>query len=308
MSDHGFGPTSTRVIYLNRYLAELGLLKLHNADNAWYHPRSLIHYAIKTADGVIRGALSPQQKAKVAKWFPILRRKWESQYTGLSNIDWSNTKAYCSEILTFPASIWINLKGLRPQGAVNPGAEYERVIQFIIERLYDLKDPVTKKQFINHVYRREEIYHGPYLNHAPDLTLSWWDGSPFLGKPSFPMNSNRDVIGYEEGRHREGEWSGLHSLEGILVLQGKYFKNGKMLGHSEIIDIAPTLLHLLNLPIPEDMDGSVLHEAFKEEFTAVHSVLKKMVSDYKGQFINETYSNDEAAMVEERLRGLGYIE
>jgi predicted AlkP superfamily phosphohydrolase/phosphomutase len=311
MSDHGFHPTSARTVHINRYLFDLGLLRLHDSSQQWYHPQTLIQAAIKRMDAVLRRTLSPHQKGKVSRMFPQLRNMWESHYTGLSNIDWAHTKAYCYEILTFPSCIWINMKGLRPQGIVDPGAEYEQLMRFITDKLYDLKDPVTGQQLISRIYRKQEIYRGPYLDQAPDLTLAWWDGVTLLGKASFTQNGHEPVVSFTGGRAiSAGEWGGTHAREGILVFRGKPFHEGKKLEQVEIVDLAPTLLHILGLPIPEDMDGRVLHEGFKAEFAATHSIATQAhgASDDEASPQERTYSDEEAVKVEERLRGLGYIE
>jgi predicted AlkP superfamily phosphohydrolase/phosphomutase len=311
MSDHGFHPTSARIVHINRYLFDLGLLRLHDSSQQWYHPQTLIQATIKRVDTVLRRTLTPHQKAKVSRMFPGLRNMWESHYAGLSNIDWAQTKAYCYEILTFPSCIWINVKGLRPQGIVDPGAEYEQLMRFITDKLYELKDPMTGQQLISRVYRKQEIYHGPYLDQAPDLTLAWWDGVTLLGKPSFTQDGHEPVVSFTGGRPiSAGEWGGTHALQGILVFRGKPFHKGKKLEQVEIVDLAPTLLHILGLPIREDMDGRVLHEAFKAEFAAAHGIATRIRgdSDDEASPQERTYSDAEAVKVEERLRGLGYIE
>jgi predicted AlkP superfamily phosphohydrolase/phosphomutase len=311
MSDHGFHPTSARIVHINRYLFDLGLLRLHDSSQQWYHPQTLIQATIKRVDTVLRRTLTPHQKAKVSRMFPGLRNMWESHYAGLSNIDWAQTKAYCYEILTFPSCVWINVQGLRPQGIVDPGAEYEQLMRFITDKLYALKDPMTGQQLISRVYRKQEIYHGPYLDQAPDLTLAWWDGITLLGKPSFTQDGHEPVVSFTGGRPiSAGEWGGTHALQGILVFRGKPFHKGKKLEQVEIVDLAPTLLHILGLPIREDMDGRVLHEAFKAEFAAAHGIATRIRgdSDDEASPQERTYSDAEAVKVEERLRGLGYIE
>jgi predicted AlkP superfamily phosphohydrolase/phosphomutase len=311
MSDHGFHPTSARIVHINRYLFDLGLLRLHDSSQQWYHPQTLIQATIKRVDTVLRRTLTPHQKAKVSRMFPGLRNMWESHYAGLSNIDWAQTKAYCYEILTFPSCVWINVKGLRPQGIVDPGAGYEQRMRFITDKLYELKDPMTGQQLISRVYRKQEIYHGPYLDQAPDLTLAWWDGITLLGKPSFTQDGHESVVSFTGGRPiSAGEWGGTHALHGILVFRGKPFHKGKKLEQVEIVDLAPTLLHILGLPIREDMDGRVLHEAFKAEFAAAHGIATRIRgdSDDEASPQERTYSDAEAVKVEERLRGLGYIE
>jgi predicted AlkP superfamily phosphohydrolase/phosphomutase len=237
-------------------------------------------------------------------------RKWESHYAELSRIDWQQTKAYGYEVLTFPPSIWINLQGARPHGIVSPGAEYDRLVQFIAEQLYTLKDPVTDQQLISRVYPKEEIYRGRYLDQAPYLTLAWWEGTTFLGKPSFTNGRHGPVVMDLRGQPvAGGEWGGSHAAEGMVVFRGTPFKPGVRLERIHIIDLAPALLHLLGLPIPADMDGRVPHEALTEGFAAAGvPAYVAPGADDESDIQARTYSDEEAFKVEERLRELGYIE
>ncbi|MFQ5456091.1 MAG: alkaline phosphatase family protein [Nitrospirota bacterium] len=65
-----------------------------------------------------------------------------------------------------PARIYINLKGRFPDGCVENGKEYNRIRDEITEGLLNLDTAIKR------VYRKEEIYSGPYLSLAPDLILS----------------------------------------------------------------------------------------------------------------------------------------
>lgn len=312
MSDHGASPTSAREIYLNRYLAHLGLLHVHAMSQAWYHPKAWIHAAVQKADAFLKSTLTPQHKGRISRLFPQLRRTWESQSSGLSHIDWQRTKAYGYEVLTFPSGIWINLQGMRPQGTVRPGIEYEELLQFITEKLYELQDPRTGQQFIRRVYRKEEIYHGPYLDQAPDLTLAWWDGVTFVGRPSFTNSADHAVVRYVGGGPMAGGvWGGGHALAGMVCFRGQPFQPGRQVEQAEIIDLAPTLLYLLDVPIPEDMDGQVLRHAFTDAFVATHTLATRRdeaSSPVGGATWDSTYADAEAQAIEQRLRGLGYIE
>jgi predicted AlkP superfamily phosphohydrolase/phosphomutase len=303
MSDHGFQSTSARVVHLNHFLEAAGVLRRKKAGVL----RRLTRPVIKRLDSLLRTSLSPQHKAKLAEMLPALRRKWESQYAGFADIDWAHTKAYCYEVLTFPPGIWVNMRGQRPHGVVEPGAEYDRLLAELTERLLALKDPVTGQPLVSRVYRKEEAYHGPYLQHAPDLTVSWWDGITFLTKPSFGEGA---IVEYFGGKPLEaGDWGGGHALDGIVAFHGAPFQKGLRLEGATIVDVAPTLLHLVGLPVPEDMDGRVLQEAFTGEFTASHTVTTRHEAGgpRSGGQSGATYSDDESDKVAERLRGLGYM-
>ncbi|MGH8604133.1 MAG: alkaline phosphatase family protein, partial [Gammaproteobacteria bacterium] len=244
VSDHGNGPTSDRVLHLNRYLDQLGLLKFQSDGTGRGRLKRLVQALVKRLDLFLRGNLSAQQKVKLAQLFPRLRRKWESYYSSTANIDWAATKAYGVEILASPPAIHINLKGVKPQGSVEK-EEYEDLVEFLIKRLYELKDPKTGRQLIKKVYRREEIYHGPYVERAPDLTLAWWEDGTFNAKPSAPGEERYPVVGsVQKTGGLKSEWSGNHLLHGILLLKGNPFRPGLALEGARIIDMAPTLLYL----------------------------------------------------------------
>jgi hypothetical protein len=136
-----------------------------------------------------------------------------------------------------------------------------------------------------------------------------------LGRPSFVDGGQQPIIRYAGGTPvAAGEWGGTHALHGILALRGKAFRQGETVTPMAIIDLAPTLLYLLGIPIPADMDGRVLKAAFTEEFQGVHAVLRQDAGHEPGADGNArpprdtTYSEAESLYVEARLRSLGYIE
>jgi predicted AlkP superfamily phosphohydrolase/phosphomutase len=307
VSDHGGGPTVDRTIYLNRYLAQLGLL--HYKGNTVSPLRKLGQKMLRASFSALRGTLTSRQKTKLAELFPKLREKSELAYSSFTDIDWTRTKAYCSEVLASPPSIRINLKGVKPQGIVAP-AEYESLITSIIEKLADLSDPRTGKPVINRVYRRHEVFQGPFADEGADLILDWWsENSLFSTEPSFPEHTNEPALIIREHLPQERtEWGGTHRLYGIVIAGGPAFKSGTEIANARLIDIAPTLLHLLDVPVPEDMDGKVLTSVFHPDFASAHAVRVGAASGTSGADRPSGYTDEEAAKVEERLHALGYLE
>src|SRR6266516_4308162 len=313
VSDHGGGPVVDRTVFLNRYLHQLGLLHYYkNGDDREQGRFGLHRIGSKVLRGgfsFLRKSLSSRQKNLLAEAFPSLRKRAELAYTSFQNIDWDRTKAYCSEVLASPPSIWINLKGVKPQGIVDPG-DYDALVAFIIEKLAELKDPRTGKPVINRVYRRNEIFHGPFAHEGADLVLDWWsEDSLFSAQPSFPEDTNKPALIIREHRPSEkSEWGGTHRLYGIVVAGGPAFRSGAEIANARLIDIAPTLLHLLDVPVPEVMDGKVLTSVFHPDFVSAHAVRVGAASGTSGADRPSGYTDEEAAKVEERLQALGYLE
>ena len=307
VSDHGFGPTSSKIIYLNRFLADLGLLSYR--DDGTGEARRLLSSAVRGIDRVVRGALTSGQKRRLAGMFPKLRVGWEQSRTGFDAIDWSNTKAYCSEVLTSPASVWINVKGRQPQGIVDPGGEYRDIVEYVKERLLGLKDPATGGPLVQRVVKKEEAYHGPYLDQAPDLLLAWWEGEGFMAKPSRPEDRGKPVIAEAPAAFGDrAEWSGEHRFQGVLAVRGAGIRTGEAVTGARIIDMAPTILHFLGHSVPDDMDGRVLTEIFDEEFLRRRPVRRGAAAGSAGSDEPDTYSDEEAEMIKKRLQDLGYVD
>ena len=114
VSDHGGGPVSDRVVYLNRFLAQLGLLKYRQEKQSGLS--RVKQQVVRAVYKVLYGTLGPAQKKFLAGLLPGLRERFEGAYTSFANIDWESTKAYCSEILASPPSIWINRKNEKTRG------------------------------------------------------------------------------------------------------------------------------------------------------------------------------------------------
>jgi predicted AlkP superfamily phosphohydrolase/phosphomutase len=307
LSDHGGGPISDKVLHLNRFLANLGLLTYRGpgrlGGGAW------MRRSIRSLYATLRNSLSSEQKSRLARLFPTLRRRLEASYTAFNQIDWSRTEAYCNEVLMSPANIWINLKGEKPQGIVEPD-RYDALVRRITDELHALKDPRTGRTLIRNVYRRDEIYQGPFVKSAPDLTLDWWEKDSFVAKPSFPEDRAEPVVQIRTEGIREGsEWSGTHTRDGVLLLKGTPFQSGGTVKDGRMMDVAPTLLHVLGLPVPDDMDGRVLNGVLNDQFAASHPVrFQKGAGSPDGASDQEGYSDEDAEKIEKRLQGLGYID
>ncbi len=119
--------------------------------------------------------------------------------------------------------------------------------------------------------------------------------------------------GHSGPKDRDGvyQWGiAMHDPTGVVALWGKDIESGTQLDTPSVLDITPTLLALLGLPVAEDMDGRVLTEAIDPEFferTPVRTIASYEDEREPGAEAEpiESPVDDE---VRERLRSLGYIE
>ena len=306
MSDHGAGPVGSNQIFLNNYLQQIGVLKYKTDNKELGKFHSIFWTLLKKMESVLKANLSARQKMALTKLFPRIRNKFES-YLSLSKIDWDNTRAYSTEVIAACANIWINLKGRRPNGIVEE-KDYDYLIDYIIKQFYELRD-AEGKQVIKKIYRKSEIYHGPFIENAPDLILDWWTGDGFIAKKSLSSEGNGVSVLTNSGKIRGGiDWSGTHQINGIFMTRGYPFKKGFRFKSARIIDIAPTVLYLSGLPIPDDMDGRVLRECLDEEFVKTHPITFRQDDSSKSYSHKpRNYSEEEAEKIKDRLKGLGYI-
>jgi len=243
ISDHGFGPATTRLFSTNAWLKQAGLLK---------SKRDLKSSLIRTASHL---AWDLNRRTRLRKRLPAGRvaavRKAVRQ--GLA---WKKTKAYGRTPLGIVA-VNINLRGREPQGIVEPGQEFEELREEVIKRLRSLKDPQTGERVMAEVYRNNEMYWGPNLNKVPDII-----GIPnpryYVDASLFTRSIFADWSSRQRGQH-------YAQVNGILIASGPDIKPGDKIEGARLIDIAPTVLHMMGLPVPQDMDGRVLDELFKEE-------------------------------------------
>ncbi|MBC7363702.1 MAG: alkaline phosphatase family protein [Candidatus Aminicenantes bacterium] len=163
-------------------------------------------------------------------------------------VDWSRTRAYGLGL----AGIYLNLKGREAQGIVEPGQEAQALKDELIAKLSGLKDPETNQVAINRIIDTAKIYHGPYLEQAPDLIVAYNAGYR-VSWDSVTGKINRTL--FEDNRKA---WSADHCLDPNLV-PGVFFTNLKLnTSNPSIMDIAPTVLELFGLEKPAYLDGQTL--------------------------------------------------
>ncbi len=308
-SDHGFGGSGDRVIYMNKWLADEGFLAFSGGGPKAGAGFKLVNFAKLWGLKV----LPPAVKAYIFRKRQGIANRMES-YLRFGGIDWSRTEAF-SEELPYLQTIWINVKGREPEGIVSPGREYDEVVARLKERLYAWIDPGTGEKVVSEVQHRDEIYDGPYRERSPDLIVrtNHPGGYAYQGKSS---RQARPAAAVERLRmDAPGSMkfyaakSGTHRDYGIFLAAGPMIAAGRRVQGARLMDVIPTVLYLLGESVPQDMDGVILKQALQPEFVASHPVV---ASESDAQPIHAddtpTYSPEDELVIGQRLQDLGYLE
>ncbi|MCD4655797.1 alkaline phosphatase family protein [bacterium] len=95
-----------------------------------------------------------------------------------------------------------------------------------------------------------------------------------------------------------------HENEGVGLLYAPGIITGNNRLSASVLDLTPTILQLLDLPIPMNMDGSVLKGAFLESWLQLHQV-RQMGSSRRVVQKSDLRLQDDDIMTQ--LKSLGYI-
>ncbi|HXG95462.1 MAG TPA: alkaline phosphatase family protein [Blastocatellia bacterium] len=296
-SDHGFGPIK-KFLCFNVWLLDEGLLVLKR-DAMTRFKRALFRMGL-TPDRAYRSAmklgLAHLRLSVGVTNRSKLMRVANKLMLSLEDVDWSRTVAFSKGNY---GQIFINLKGREENGIVEPGAEYERVVREIIEKLRALVDPATGQPLIGPIWRREDLYTGPHSDESPDIQFLPADMS---NKPlgTLDLTSNKFITPVYGN-------SGDHRMHGIMLGRGPEIRRGATIEGARIIDCAPTILHSFGVEIPADMDGRVLEEIFTEEYMRANPVRTSDAADFVEAEKAGAMTDEESDEIRERLRGWGYL-
>jgi len=300
ISDHGFGPIEHYVNF-NVWLLEHGYIALQDSlyvkQKHWFYSKGITpewFYGLMNRFGLGSHRVSRFR----GKQNSLMDRLGESIFLSRRHIDWSRTRAYAQGNF---GQIFLNLEGRQPNGCVTR-EDARPLLDDLKAALGTIPHPETCQPLVEHVYERDELYHGPHAHLAPDLTVVLTDWRyRTIGLHDFTTHK---VIAPAFGP------TGDHRMEGILIGAGPTFRTGATPRGAELLDIAPTVLHLLGVPVPDDMDGRVLTELL--EPASALPVLEPALAAVQTNGthpaeIDSSYTPEEDAAIQQRLADLGYL-
>jgi predicted AlkP superfamily phosphohydrolase/phosphomutase len=160
-------------------------------------------------------------------------------------LNWERTVAYAAT----PSSQGIHI--VRPPRMTD--GDYRRCRDELAARLRQVRLPGSGRPLATAVVTREEAFAGPHQALAPDLSLELNDGVAI------------SILQSEALFARRPEPRGNHRWDGMLAAVGPGIRAGAAVGEISIVDVAPLLLHCLDLPAPLEMSGRVPVELFEPD-------------------------------------------
>ncbi len=299
LSDHGAGPL-IKMVNLNRWLADRNWVSFKQSGGKKNHHWQ--GYVVDKAMRLYKKYGPSDVRARIRGWlgvkrFDQIKGTVESALFS-SEIDWRHTRAYA---MGAGGNIFLNVKGREPEGLIEPGEEFDRELQALADAFMELRDPGTGERMLRKVWRADELYNGSYLDLAPDLILEWVNYG-YWGRGRYDV---KNVPIFEDLYTMEFSdllLSGTHRRHGVLIVWGPKVNKSAALEDISITDLAPTILALMNVPVPEDMDGHVILDAFKPETFTIHY---SSGDGRKGS--EQKFSKEETDKISDRLRQLGYL-
>lgn len=175
------------------------------------------------------------------------------------SIDWSKTKAFAQGMV----HVYVNLKGRDPDGCVSPGKEYEDLVEQLIDMLYDIRDPVSRiRPIALALSNKNAEFIGLNGSRSGDVVVAAY--------PSFALDNRvttKDEL-FEDlkVKFRDASIHGSQlpsvnlgergTTDAMFIAHGPCIKKGYQRERPlRMIDIAPTISHLLGIDAPRNSEG-----------------------------------------------------
>jgi predicted AlkP superfamily phosphohydrolase/phosphomutase len=228
VSDHGMKKVKKR-FYVNKCLIDMGFLTLRDEfrSNSFSPVKRFIYDFLD---------VFPSFEFMFEDILSRIKKKNSPSILNTEKVDWGKSIAYShSSNATGYAGIWLTEEGLQKKAQ-------------ILNEFEKLKS-LNAKNILKEIYLPDEIYNGPFLNSLPHIILELVDD--MLAMSSFSPIQSRSTNSFS------------HASDGIIIAYGPDIPKKKETEKTHISNVAPTVLRLLELPIPDYMDGKAIQTADK---------------------------------------------
>ncbi|HUV42532.1 MAG TPA: alkaline phosphatase family protein [Patescibacteria group bacterium] len=302
ISDHGF-KVYEGFFYVNAWLHKEGLLQLQKVRE------DFVETPISRLAEEKSLAKKKKKRIKIERLYnflvrhPFLFRKITPSYRYIKSLlpfyfDLSATQrpdipsSKAVSISIGANDIYFHDKNRFSDGLLSADA-YRRLLKEVKTELSQLKSPLSREKLFKKVFAKDEIYSGDYTSFAPDLLLE--EKSFKTSKETRPAIFSIQIVN-------------SHSPDGIFIGYGSEFVKGKRIKNLKIFDIAPLILHLLDIPIPKNMDGRIRRELFDKDSFMAKRAIKTQSYRIKKTFPKKyKEGKEDTEEVKRRLKTLGYF-
>jgi predicted AlkP superfamily phosphohydrolase/phosphomutase len=108
--------------------------------------------------------------------------------------------------------------------------------------------------------------------------------------------------GFDEIMMPTGHYNHMEAPPGVFICSGSGIRKNHNIENAHVYDITPTILHLMGMPVAEDMDGRVLTDIQIEDIR----VLTIPTYETGRRAARQILESDIDDSYKERLRALGY--
>lgn len=280
ISDHGFGPCLGRV-HVNRILLEAGVARMPSLTGriARRASQGLEHLRLWSAKRDDPEARSASFDTSITAQFPL---------------DWKRTLAFAPHQDT-AAMVYLNSRARRPGAPLATPRQVDEARNLAAMVLAEARHPETDKPLFPEVIATAEAYGlDPSEQGYPDL----------IALPDAPYWVRTKLAPGKAWVEPDANLPGTHRPEGIVAMAGAGITPGRSL-KANLHDIAPTVLGLFGVPIPDHVEGVPLPCLTNLPTVRLDPPGRAINGPHQPQF---EYTPEEQAIIEQRLADLGYLE
>ncbi|MDD5556446.1 MAG: alkaline phosphatase family protein [bacterium] len=213
-------------------------------------------------------------------------------------VDQARTRLYDEGLMPWQPhrTFYVRTSGIENNAADKPSAE--DIVKSATSRLTSLKT-VDGKAVLKHAFPTEDF---TMIKAEFNQALVEEDKVNLEGG-TFPVRK------FKQSFH----WSGDHQREGAFIVAGPDIRSGVIINDVDVLDVVPTALTLMGLPVAEDLPGRVLTEIMNKEYLSRSPIQK--IASYEGLSPVEEEKDLAPDTMEQfskelrdKLKALGYIQ